>query len=211
MLTGALYAGQATASAEPGDFESPSLTKSAVSFGDEVLSPSYPSTSISQALISLKNGNFEKGRDGSWIESSLQGLELITHQDDLLEGVYPHSGEWVAWLGGFQDTTSISQTVTIPLETPRLQFWHWVESEYPCTINENIAHIYLDGASLADYELCKEQNTDGWQKQQLDLTPYAGQTVSLKFQAQTIVFISNYYLDDVFLVSQEVFLPLISR
>jgi hypothetical protein len=95
------------------------------------------------------------------------------------------------------------------MESPRLLFWHWVESEYSCTIYEDNAHVYFDDESLADYELCEERNTGGWQKQQIDLTPYAGQTVILKFQAETIF--SNYYLDDIFLVSQDSYLPLILR
>ena len=47
----------------------------------------------------LQNGDFEKGLDGSWKETSTKGFPLTLTGGDL-QGIVPQSGVWAAWLGG---------------------------------------------------------------------------------------------------------------
>lgn len=76
----------------------------------------------------IVNGDFEQGRVG-WTEYSFQGWELITYYG----AGFPHSGSWAAWLGGGDDETSrLSQTVTIPASQPYLHFWYLLYSEDFC-------------------------------------------------------------------------------
>ncbi len=137
----------------------------------------------------LRNGNFENGRDGSWGESSSKGYPLI-YQLSLA-----HSGEWLAWLGGDNDETSILfQQVTIPSNATMLNYWYRSVSDDVC--GYDYAYVRFDSHTLWTYDLCND--TSGWVLQQIDVSGWRGQTVDLRFVVTTDEALSSsFFLDDV--------------
>jgi predicted secreted protein len=147
-------------------------------------------------LQPLANGNFENGRDGSWDEYSSNGWTLILNTSEDL-AVSPHGGEWAVWLGGdFDETSILSQQVTIPSDATTLNYWYWSDSADSC--GDDYAYARFGSSTLRTYDLCIDSNTGGWQYQQIDITGWRGQAVELRFIAETDeAYNSNFFLDDV--------------
>lgn len=154
----------------------------------------YKLSSFSDAI---QNGDFEDGRDGSWDEFSSHGYQLIvdTFEPNLL---LPHSGDWGAWLGGAPDEVStISQQVTVPPGTPTLSFWIYLDSAETICSNDS-GKVTVNGDVLATYELCQETDTGGWVQREIDISSYAGMTITIGFKATlNSTYNSNFFLDDV--------------
>ncbi|MCX7683628.1 MAG: immune inhibitor A [Anaerolineae bacterium] len=166
---------------------------------------------LSPSSMGIINGDFESGRTG-WVEYSLNGWPLILHRDDL--PVDPHSGNWAVWLGGdYNEIAYISQTVSIPTASV-LTFWEWIGSEDLC--GYDFARVRINNTNVATINLCEEYNTNGWVNRTVDLSTYAGQTVSLQIRVETDSSLnSNYFVDDVALSGltgeRYVYLPLVLR
>ncbi|HEY4694092.1 MAG TPA: hypothetical protein VIH16_11695, partial [Bellilinea sp.] len=151
----------------------------------------------------IRNGTFEAGRDGNWIESSPGSYELITN--DL--PIAPHSGSWASWLGGvLTNTDSLTQT-GIQLGSLRyLHYWYWIASSDICGFD--YAKIYINGAQQVSRDLCSQTSTGGWVHGMLDLNAFLGTTISLEFRVTTnFEENSNFFLDDVFLSASTAFSP----
>jgi len=143
----------------------------------------------------LVNGNFEAGSYG-WGQYSANGWPLIVKSDVL--PVPPHSGVWAVWLGGDDnEDADLWQVVKVPTKNPTLKYWLWIASEDVC--GYDVAGVMINLTEVVDgYWLCSDNNTGGWIKRTVDLSPYAGQTVELDFVAFTDeVFNSNLFIDDV--------------
>jgi subtilisin family serine protease len=151
---------------------------------------------------SLVNGAFEQGSGVGWTESSSNGFQLVL--DDFEGGggqqvITPHSGSWAAWLGGWENETSIlSQQITVNAGSPFLTYYHVIGSE-ETTCGNDVAGVDINGATVKSYNLCDGTNTGDWVKQSINVAAYAGQTVLLEFWAQTNgnAENSNWFLDDV--------------
>ncbi|GAB4526192.1 MAG: hypothetical protein Kow0063_00140 [Anaerolineae bacterium] len=143
---------------------------------------------------SLANGDFEAGQDGSWTEYSTHGWSLILHSGEL--PVSPHSGDWAVWLGGdFDETSYIQQAVTVASAQPYLEFYYWIASEDFC--GYDYGYVRVNGSSLKTYSLCNDNNTGGWVNDVINLSSYAGQTVSLQIRAEADSSLnSNWFIDD---------------
>ena len=143
----------------------------------------------------LVNGDFESGRTG-WTEYSAKGAELIYQATDL--PISPHGGTWAAWLGGLLDETShIEQQVTVSARSPYLSYWHWIGSQDSC--GHDFAGVLIDGATVVDqYDLCESKKTGGWAKHVVDLSAYAGQSISIRIRVETNSSNnSNLFVDDI--------------
>jgi hypothetical protein len=158
----------------------------------------------------IVNGDFESGPTG-WTEFSLNGWPLI--MDSSSSGVSPHSGSWLAWLGGDDDEVSyIEQQVTLPAGDANLTYWHWIGSA-----DSNCAHdfggVLINDAVVDVYSLCDAENTDGWVQHTVGLSAYAGQAVTLQIRAETdSADSSSLFIDDVALGGTGyVYLPLIGN
>jgi hypothetical protein len=141
----------------------------------------------------LANGDFESGHI-SWIESSSQGWAIVMNASEL--PMAPHGGTWAAWLGGGDDETAyIQQQVTVPDGTPYLSYYHWISSEDSC--GHDVARVRVDGATADEYALCSATSTAGWLQHTVDLSAYAGQSVTLQIRIETDSSgISNLLVDD---------------
>lgn len=142
----------------------------------------------------IRNGDFENGSDGNWIESSSTGYTLIV-QD--LSGATPHSGTWAAWLGGARDETSSLRQNALRLSDVRyLHYWYWIYSEEDC--GNDFLIIYMNGNVIAAKNLCGTTSTSGWVEEILDLNAFTGKTVTLEFRVTVNSNgKTNLYLDDV--------------
>ena len=150
---------------------------------------------LSTFVPGLPNGDFESGQDGSWTESSSNGWDLVLSAASL--SVPPHGGNWAAWLGGGSDESSIlSRQITIPFNGTTLNYWYWIDSDDLCGYDH--AYIRFGSSVLEIYDLCQSNNTGGWVSRQVDVTSWRGQTVELRFVAETDWIIdSSFFLDDV--------------
>jgi hypothetical protein len=146
--------------------------------------------------MTLRNGDFEEGT-AAWQESSSKSLRLILQREEL-GGVIPHSGEWLAWLGGKSDELSVlSQTVTVPPEQPYLTYWKSIGAPPDCS--RDVASVIVNTIQLIDqFSLCV-QDAQAWVPHTVDLSLYAGTTITLQFRVDITLnsFPSSLYLDDI--------------
>lgn len=143
----------------------------------------------------IYNGDFEAGGDGSWIETSSHGWDLINQ--GLPSGAAPHSGSWAAWLGGgYFELSNLEQT-NLTLNGMRyLHYWYWIVSQDTC--GNDFTKIYVNGVVLKTIDLCDATATTGWVEDVIDLNSYVGKSLSLKIETSLNgSFHSNLYLDDV--------------
>jgi inhibitor of cysteine peptidase len=140
------------------------------------------------------NGNFESGSTG-WTQYSTHGWPIIV--TSFPSGVTAHGGSHAAWLGGdYADISYIQQQVTIPSGAPHLVYWHWIASADVC--GYDFGGVMINGSVVAVYNLCSSTNTGGWVKHSVNLSAYAGQSVSLQIRVETdSSFNSNLFIDDV--------------
>ncbi len=166
--------------------------------------PTRTPTKIATTPV-IRNGDFEAGRDGSWSESSAAGLPLILTGNLPLA---PHSGSYLAWLGGvLNEVSTLSQAVKLPASPPLyLHFWYAVGSaDGNCGADTVTVHAGAD--QILYGELCTPGNT-GWTEQSVSLSAYAGQTVTLSFVVTTDgAFNSNFLVDDVSLKATAALAP----
>jgi serine protease AprX len=143
----------------------------------------------------LQNGDFENGQDGSWTEYSSHGWDLIMYGGAPVD---PHGGSWLVWLGGdYDDLSTLTQQVTLPTASPTLTYWLWIASAED-TCGNDVGRVYINTTIVDSLTLCKSSNTNGWVQRTIDLSAYAGQSVSLQFYTQTNgAYNSNFFLDDV--------------
>jgi subtilisin family serine protease len=144
----------------------------------------------------IKNGNFELGRDGSWTESSSNGWDLIINSD-FPPGISPRSGSWLTWLGGDDfETSKLSQSVLVSSSRPYLHYWYWIDSGDFC--DYDMFKLKVNSSVISQSDLCSLTNTGGWVERVVNLSGYAGSTVTLMFEVATDESInSNFFLDDV--------------
>jgi bacillopeptidase F (M6 metalloprotease family) len=68
---------------------------------------------------------------------------------------------------------------------------------YP-TIIYDLGRVLINGTTVDHYDLCFSTDTGGWVKHTVDLSAYAGQSVTLRIQAATDSSSpSNLFVDDV--------------
>ena len=152
---------------------------------------------VETTASNLVNGDFELGSTG-WTESSSNGWVLI---DQFYDGdgfpPLPHSGTWDAWLGGdMSETSTISQTVTIPAASPNLGLYYWIRSDHTC--GQDYGYVLINSTVVHTWNLCTANNSAGWQALSLSLSSYSGQTVALKISAVTTASTySNLFIDDI--------------
>ncbi|MCJ7694307.1 MAG: hypothetical protein MUO40_02675, partial [Anaerolineaceae bacterium] len=142
----------------------------------------------------ILNGDFESG-PVNWVEYSEIGYWLVTNSPP--DTVTPHSGSWLAWLGGEDNETAwISQSITVPVGRSVLHYWYWIGSIDYC--GYDFFKIYVNGTPQLQWDLCESLNTYGWEEGTLDLTAWAGTGVTLKFEVTTdFVYSSAILLDDI--------------
>ncbi len=142
----------------------------------------------------IVNGSFEDGEAG-WQQTSAGGYDLISDFN-------PRTGSLGAYLGGSNDADDrLSQPVVLPAGVSTLHaWWSMATAETGGAFDRmTVSLLRPDGSLLVD--LLTVDNTaaaDVWDEIVADLSPYAGQTVALRFTGRTDdTNITDFYLDDV--------------
>jgi hypothetical protein len=157
-------------------------------------STSYWSFTTAALPVGIVNGDFESGSIG-WTEYSYQGWQIIV--DTFPPGVTARSGSYAAWLGGdFDEISYVQQQVTISAGAPYLVYWHWIDSVDIC--GWDYGGVMINGSPEDVYDLCTDTNTGSWVKHSVDLSAYAGQSVTVQIRAETDSSgETNLFVDDV--------------
>jgi predicted secreted protein len=148
---------------------------------------------FSGTAASLINGDFESGTTG-WTVSS-------THLSPIIGTTVPdgtaHTGAYAAWLGGNNDEIGyIQQQVSISVGASYLVYWQWINSLDSC--GWDFARVLVNGSEVDSYTLCYSSNTGGWVQHSVNLSAYAGQSITLQIRAETDgSYISNLSIDDI--------------
>ncbi|MEV6949932.1 M1 family aminopeptidase [Streptomyces sp. NPDC051172] len=161
--------------------------------------PAAPATAAPSAAAActpaqvVTNGGFESGTS-PWTQSS---TSVVTSRS----GQTAHGGTSYAWLDGTggTHTDSLSQSVTIPsgCSTATLSFWLHIDTdETTSSIAYDKLTAKIGSTTLATYSNLDE-NT-GYVKKTLDVSAFAGQTVSLAFTGtEDSSLQTSFVLDDI--------------
>jgi hypothetical protein len=160
-----------------------------------LLSKPYP------PLPAIQNGDFELGNNGDWTEYSSTDIYYLI--GEAIPPVTPpaRSGDWIAWLGGLpSEVARLSQDVTLPADGPAyLRYYYQVYSE-KSACNADQMRFLVGATELVALGLCDGANTQDWTAEAVDLSAYAGQTITIMFEVTTNSdgeHLSNFYIDDV--------------
>ncbi|MEV7180778.1 M4 family metallopeptidase [Kitasatospora sp. NPDC093679] len=122
----------------------------------------------------LGNAGFESGAT-TWTSSS-GVIDSSTSEAS-------HSGSWKAWLDGYgsSHTDSLSQTVSIPSGCKAtLSYWlHIDTAETTTSTAYDKLTVTVNGTTVASYSNLNKAT--GYSQKTIDLSAYAGQSVTLKF------------------------------
>lgn len=142
---------------------------------------------------------FESGATG-WVQSSSSGRAIITTEPGTAR-----TGSAVAFLGGgINLTETLYQDVAIPPGLARLQFYYRITTQETLPFPYDTVTVAIlnrtTGAVLRTLTtLSNQMATSGWvQSPVLDVSPFAGQTVRLRFRASLDESLStSFFIDDV--------------
>ncbi|MCX5424826.1 M1 family metallopeptidase [Streptomyces sp. NBC_00078] len=155
--------------------------------------PTAPSAAACTPSQVVTNGGFESGTS-PWTQSS---TSVITSRS----GQTAHGGTAYAWLDGVGSThtDTLSQSVTIPAgcSTATLSFWlHTDTAETTSSVAYDKLTAKVGGTTLATYSNL-DKNT-GYVRRSLDVSAFAGQTVSLAFTGtEDSSLRTSFVLDDI--------------
>jgi photosystem II stability/assembly factor-like uncharacterized protein len=194
----------ATAASSPTPTHTPTATATPTSSPTPTHTPTTTPTATPTATTvppTIKNGDLELGNNGDWTEFSSNNLDVIVSLD---LPITPHSGGWVAWLGGLDDETSvISQTITLPATGPvYLRYYYQIASEETFDCDADLAGVLIDSTVVWMTGLCESTATSGWTVGTVDVSASVGKTVSIQFRVETdFSLASSLFLDDIALQS----------
>ncbi|MFI9787067.1 M4 family metallopeptidase [Kitasatospora sp. NPDC051984] len=136
----------------------------------------------------LVNGGFEQGTTG-WTQSAND----ITNSNQQT----PHGGSWYAWMMGYGSTATetLSQSnIAVPAGTPKLTFWLKVTTQETGTTPYDTLKVNVNGTTVATYS--NANASAGYVQKTVNLSAYAGQTVSLQFAGQEDASLATTFLVD---------------
>lgn len=156
--------------------------------------------------VLLPNGDFESDPI-EWVLDP-DGEQLIFSQPELPEGIIPHSGTHVGWLGDHGDQSQshhneIRQTVSLPGNDPVLRFWVWMKSGELCDMTKDQLRVYSNEELESSWSICKERSTNSWAEMIVELSGMQGDLITLRIQVETVNSTpysptSEVFLDDFF-------------
>lgn len=139
----------------------------------------------------LGNAGFESGAAAPWAATS-----AVVDADPTQPA---HGGAWKAWLNGYGSahTDTLVQTVTVPAACgARLVYWLHIDSdETTDSVKYDRLTVTVNDTELAAYS--NLDRADGYTRRTVDLSPYAGKTVTLKFRGtEDSTLRTSFVLDD---------------
>ncbi len=155
----------------------------------------------------ILNGGFETGDFTSWVIDGSNATPVVT-------STQAHSGASSAFAGDAPDgfcgvqgaeangDSSFYQQFTVPASGGTLSFWHWDCTADTVTFDWQDAYITDSSGNILQTIFHQALNTQAWVNTTVDMTPYAGQTVRVKFLVHEDGFddLTGMYVDDVVLL-----------
>jgi hypothetical protein len=163
-------------------------------------------------LLTIPNGDFEQGTGSGWVEYRSNANRPLIVQAAPGLPVTPRSGQWFAWLGGdhllgetsnHQSRIVHMNTFDLPAGTPvTLHLYYQIVSEEepnPFGVcDRDVINVWINNILIYQGQVCEQYNTAGWTATAIDVSVFAGQTVSLEFEMRTdFENISHVFLDDI--------------
>jgi len=148
----------------------------------------------------VTNGGFETGDFvPGWTIDGTNNVPAVSTAN-------PHSGTYSALVGRVAageplGDSSFYQELSVPPNGGTLRFWHWDYTTDP-VFDWQAAYITDAEDNILLTIFHWSQNTYAWYRQDVDLTPYAGQTVRVKFLVHQDGYgdYTGMYIDDVVLL-----------
>jgi len=150
----------------------------------------------------IVNGGFETGSFPPWVIEDQDATPVVTNTN-------AHSGTYSAFAGSAPDfcglgteadgDSSFYQQFTVPGIGGTLSFWHWDCTTDKITFDWQDAYITDSDGKILQTIFHQCLDTEAWVQQAVDMTPYAGQTVRIKFLVHEDGFLdlTGMYVDDV--------------
>ena len=153
----------------------------------------------------IQNGGFETGAFPPWII-------LDQHATPVVTDMQAHSGTFSGFIGdppdgfcGFMDNeangdSSLYQQFTVPpVGTSALSFWHWDCTQDTIDFDWQDAYITDVNGNILQTIFHQCLDTEDWVNTTVDTTPFAGQTVRVKFLVHEDNFgdLTGMFIDDV--------------
>jgi hypothetical protein len=154
----------------------------------------------------IVNGGFETGSfTPGWVIQDTVLSPVVTNNNS-------HSGTYSAFAGGNpalnqfcgsgnepNGDSSFYQQFTVPAGISALSFWHWDCGCDCVTFDWQDAYITDTNGNILQTIFHQAANTQHWLQETVDMTPYAGQTVRIKFLVHQDGFgdLTGMYVDDV--------------
>jgi hypothetical protein len=147
------------------------------------------------ASAQITNGNFETGNLSGWTVASGSPAPIASTSA-------PHGGAYSLQLGSISGETpgdsAVYQNFTVPSTGLALSFWYRTSTVDSITYDWQDAYIQnSSGTTLSTiFHTCQ---TSGWAQVVVDLNPYVGQTIRLKFlvHGDNAGDPTSMYIDDV--------------
>ena len=130
----------------------------------------------------IRNGGFETGDFAGW---AIDG----NNNDPVVTNTNPHGGTFSAAAGNFgpypapepAGRSSFYQQFTVPAGQSRLSFWHW---DYSTDFGGDFQFAFIENDSdrkIKQISFFRPANGQTWINEQIDMTPYAGQSMRIAF------------------------------
>ena len=147
----------------------------------------------------IQNGGFETGSFPPWAIDGHNNDPVVTTEQ-------AHSGTHSARAGDVTGSepfgdSSFYQQFTVPAAQSILSFYHWDYTTDSITFDWQDAYITDTNGTILQTIFHQCENGQTWINQQVDMTPFAGQTVRIKFLVHQDGFGDDtaMYVDDVVL------------
>jgi hypothetical protein len=152
----------------------------------------------------IQNGGFETGSFPPWVIFNNDNLPVVTNTQ-------AHSGTFSGFVGdsidgycGFPGTetpgdSSFYQQFTVPAGGGTLSFWHWDCTTDTIDFDWQDAYVTDINGNVLQTIFHQCNDTETWLNTQVDMSPYAGQTVRVEFLVHLDNFgdLTGMFVDDV--------------
>ncbi|MYW03604.1 hypothetical protein GT354_36075, partial [Streptomyces sp. SID3343] len=153
-------------------------------------SATYTLTVTGTTGNALANGGFEQGT-ANWTQSAND----ITNSNQNSA----HGGSWYAWMMGYGSTateTVAQANVAIPAGSPQLKLWVKITTQESGSTVYDTLKVKIGNATVATYS--NANATGGYVQKTVNLSAYAGQTVTVTFAgAEDASLTTTFLVDDV--------------
>ncbi len=147
------------------------------------------------------NGGFESGNLTSW---TIDGH----NNNPTISTVQTHSGTYSALIGNVstpepRGDSSFYQTIVVPAGSSTLSYWYWSYTQDSIQFDWQDAYVENTSGTILATIMHIDNDDESWINQTFDMSPYASQTVRIKFLVHQdgSTDPTGMYLDDVKLVT----------